>query len=475
MGRKHRSSSFGNVVTPKSASLASPSLNAAQNALDIEACNTLLNLFLHSKNSDGQTFLHQAVQVVSSNKNADDKLDGLFLLDSLVNRAKELDIAFASASKGKGSASNARAKSGFRASSTNHNLRNMMLTKDDESGYTPIHHAILRRDLQSILLLLKHASSHVDNNNAHSSNDTNTHQIHHPLRLLDGNLGDNDNFSIMNELAATPDNEKLTPLQLLGVTSISDLEICRSTLQWKNLKKTWKEELSCVQQPDYDDVPTNANPRRYRQRMISFGDERDHDALNYEIEQVPDDSRERRMRSGSFNNVPRGYHSDDDEQNSDVMVDNDIFPLGNVDFTTLQGNGNGNVSVEEGDGGDDRTVDELSRLRRLRSNSAVDIHPGSSDHGCEVLTFGRADHCALGVPQFATAGRRERRGEESFFGGGKGGSTVVNDVSVSSSYKPKRVEAFALGEMRRGWTTSNVFSSTEEAVVDSPAVAVAVS
>ena len=74
-----------------------------------------------------------------------------------------------------------------------------MLAQDVESGYTPLHIAVIKRDLISLMILLGHASSSLDGN-------INTQQMLHPLRLLDGNLdtnmaGENENqFNILNAL-----------------------------------------------------------------------------------------------------------------------------------------------------------------------------------------------------------------------------------------------------------------------------------
>jgi len=475
MGRKIRSSSFGqstNTTTPPVGT------GAQQRKEDAQACDKLLDICLHAKDSNGRTFLHQAISAISRNKDPDEKLDGLFLLDALVNKAKQLDKFRSSALNGKKNVANHNSRTRpttIVSSSANHHLRKLMLTKDDESGYTPIHHAIFKRDLLSILLMLKHLSTPANDDDPIPG--ANTQQIQHPLGLLDGNVGKDEVFSVVNDLATTLDNENLTPLQLLGATSAERLEKCRRTLQWKNLKKNWKQRAMIMRKQndmeEFDrgeDEFTNLNPRRYRRRMISFGDDRDHDALNYEIEEAPvsDNLLQRRSRSSSFNNAPRAYHDDEDEnddQNDYDHVDNDIIPLGDEDFSLLRDD-------EEGrDEDNGQIAHDSTQQLRARSNSSVDILPSAVDYGCEVFTFGKADHCALGVPQFATSGRREKRGDITFYGGTTGGR--VADSNDSTSYKPKRVEAFSLGDMRRSWTSATTQGSIDDAEVDSPAVAVA--
>jgi hypothetical protein len=413
MGRRNRSSSIGNtkdITRPRSSSLSTP-------GVDIDACNTLFNHFLHDKDCIGRTFLHHAVHNVSAGANAEQKRDGYYLMDAVCKRAKELDKVV----KEKG-----------RGSSVSH-IHRLMLTKDEENGYTPLHYAIIQRDLNSLMLLLKHASTEIDD-------DRSTQQFQHPLRLLDSRA-DESIPRVMKDLAAAVDNEALSPLQLLGATSANELEKCRQTLHWSYLKQIWKKQIQLAAEANgADDV----NPRRYRQRMISFGDERDY--LNNDVDDAPaNNSFDRRSRSESFH--VDGLDNDEDDDDEQVGVDSDLLPLGNVDFTLLA---------------------EPEDVRTRTENDVLTVGDGSVHYGCELYTFGRADHCAMGVPQFSMAGKRGKQFDDGFDSDERN-----SHDNNAASHKPKRVEAFALGDMRLQWTTDPRSSaSKEKEAVDSPVVAV---
>jgi hypothetical protein len=416
MGRKNRSSSVGNLNDtnrPRSSSFSSNPTHGAQTKqsnIDTDACNTLFNHFVHQKDCDGRTFLHKAVHTVSSDVKADQKLDGYFLMDAISKRAKELDNVIKDKSKGS-------------------HLLKLMLAKDEENGYTPLHCAILKRDLASLLLLLKHASTVLDENDS-----SKIQQTQHPLRLLDCHIDDDGISRVMKDLAGSVDNESLTPLQLLGATSASELEKCRETTHWSFLKQVWKKQMQSEANVNTDQ---DSNPRRYRQRMISFGDERDY--LNNDVDLPPNDNAAsgRRSRSGSFNVQGLNYDEDDDEEEQ-AGANNDLLPLGDVDFTLL--------------------VDPDS-VKTRKEEEVLSVNDGSADYGCEVYTFGKSDHCALGVPQFGTG--RDKK------------STNDKHELSAASHKPRRVEAFALGDMRRCWSDPKAAALNEKDAVDSPVVAVA--
>ncbi|KAL3806632.1 hypothetical protein ACHAXA_011739 [Cyclostephanos tholiformis] len=126
----------------------------------------------------------------------------------------------------------------------------------------------------------------------------------------------------------------------------------------------------------------------------------------------------------------------------------------------------------EGGGVDDRYLVDPRDNRRQRGRDGMRRNRSTTedDYGCEVLTFGRVDHCAMGVPGV--------RG-----GGGAGGLTTKG--SSQGCHKPRRVELFGVGELRRKWTSSTTSPTTTTTTssidarldndVDSPAIAVAAS
>jgi hypothetical protein len=205
--------------------------------------------------------------------------------------------------------------------------------------------------------------------------------------------------------------------------------------------------------------------------MISFGDDRDYDSLQYDIIDSAGDNThnngggERRARGSSFN-IDLDDDDDDDDESGD---NNDLIPDDGDDTND----------------NDDRGINVQQQQRRMmreqqqhqQSQRGGEKPYATNDYGCEVLTFGRVDHCALGVPQLS---RRIR----SDYNYGKDDSNNFFSASSfdSKTYKPKRVEFFALGELRRSWSSSNYEGSGSSTSrrdrrneIDSPAVAVAAS
>jgi alpha-tubulin suppressor-like RCC1 family protein len=124
-----------------------------------------------------------------------------------------------------------------------------------------------------------------------------------------------------------------------------------------------------------------------------------------------------RRRGGSFD-LDLDYHDDELPRPQQPRDVNDI----DINFDMLGNEINHHV------GG-------LGRPKPLVKNTG-------DDYGCEVLTFGRADHCALGV-----------------LGGGGGGVGGLMGSTIGC-HKPKRVEAFGLGDLRRNWSSSSSSSSS---------------
>ncbi|EJK64982.1 hypothetical protein THAOC_14225, partial [Thalassiosira oceanica] len=147
MGRRNRSSSIGQAP-PRPPARGTPRPDPAP-------CRALLGGLVHASDAGGRTAVHRAVVEASPDpgrlggeeEEERARLDGLYLLSKLPERASELDRAEASWSAGGGG----NAEGGH--------LGRMMLARDGESGYTPLHLTVARRDLTSLLVLLDAASS----------------------------------------------------------------------------------------------------------------------------------------------------------------------------------------------------------------------------------------------------------------------------------------------------------------------------
>ena len=185
MGRKHRSSSFGNNSSLNNRSSNAPPLSTATNfhpattsqqqqsrQLAASSITTLINHFvLHNS-----TTFHDIVTTASSsssplrnsNNNIDDKNDALYLLEGLCTKLHELDNTSMIADSQPSSLL----------------LQKLLTFQNYESGYTSLHTAIYNRDLFVILLLLWHAThSHYCGDGTNNNNNSGS-SIVHPLQLL---------------------------------------------------------------------------------------------------------------------------------------------------------------------------------------------------------------------------------------------------------------------------------------------------
>ena len=368
--------------------------------------------------------------------------DALRLLDGMCHKAREADVTISHNEEYDGRVGAEDARRRRQSSSL---LRRLLLSSDYESGYTPLHRAVYNRDLTMMLLLLGHGSSTFSSSIASSTGisadittGTNNGNSVHPLQFLnndayddrDGDIvarttnvadgtGYSSSYSLARAMATSTDREGLTPLSLLGKTSEFDLGRCRSS-------------MSHMSSSSYD-----GGRRRWGWR--------------------------RGLR----------YHDDDDINGYDGVAEpreNDDDDNVDIDF---HGADDGDVVDREGGGGDDEHP--LDHRRHAWNESSTEC-----DYGCEVLTFGRADHCAMGVPGVRGGG-----------GSGIGGPTTRGSPSLGC-HKPRRVEMFGLGEMRRKWsssshpttriTTAAAMSSLlndprpdDDDGVDSPAIAVSAS
>lgn len=132
----------------------------------------LLQCLLHLK-QNGNSFLHHA-------------FDDIHMAKCLLDRCRDIDEASPEDSKLQ---------------------EQFLLQANEESGYNPLHAAIVARDLPSILLYLHCAS---------------TSPVASPIALLHAGQAD---------ICKAKDAEGLTPLELLGKLQISGLSLCRKELQ----------------------------------------------------------------------------------------------------------------------------------------------------------------------------------------------------------------------------------------------------
>ena len=239
MGRRNRSSSLGQPPAQHTTSQRPKQLIS-----DLGPCRALLERFAHAPDKEGRTAVHRAVEAASPSLNlfGDDggeaertRLDGLYLLGTLPARARELDRAASESGQSNNTGGGGDGGLGH--------LGRMMLSRDGESGYTPLHAAVVRRDLSSVLLLLDAASSSSSSDDGTGGGSAGLSGAH-PLRLLDGNVASSDGsnedmFGILNAMADARDGEGLTPLGLMGASSRVGLGRTRDGLRYRNLTRYW--------------------------------------------------------------------------------------------------------------------------------------------------------------------------------------------------------------------------------------------
>ena len=117
------------------------------------------------------------------------------------------------------------------------------------------------------------------------------------------------------------------------------------------------------------------------------------------------------------------------------------FKVGAMSLKRFGGRDENAPADDNSDNSDDASDSDSPRDRETMRESLLS-QSSMSTFGCEVMTFGRADHCALGVPHFASRRLVEDTGAKA------GGS---NTAGVSSSVRPRHVEAFGLAEMARNF------------------------
>jgi alpha-tubulin suppressor-like RCC1 family protein len=213
--RRHRSSSAGsyqegvngphvnnNTSTGTSTTGGSASA-AATSAEDWGTAKELLHSLLHMKDAQGKGFLH-CVAAFKENTNPN-----LHMAKCLLDRCRAVDDREEAMVKSKSTSS-----SGTSNNSNHTTWQDCFLVQPTlESGYTPLHAAIVAGDFAALLMYLQYPSS---DTGRHSSS------IAKPMIVLQAGL---------TEAARAVDAEGLTPLELLGKLQIDRLRRCRLQLQ----------------------------------------------------------------------------------------------------------------------------------------------------------------------------------------------------------------------------------------------------
>ena len=90
------------------------------------------------------------------------------------------------------------------------------------------------------------------------------------------------------------------------------------------------------------------------------------------------------------------------------------------------------------------------------------------EYGCEVLTFGRAHHCALGVGTDGATTTTKSTSATSSSPSSNGSSTTTTTTSTSTTtttFRPQRVQAFAQSEVGRRLSAVAVAAAAHHTLV----------
>ena len=297
---RHRSSStssYNDAVAVSSVGRGAANLNSSlsnpTSPEDLDSCNKLFALLASDLSSGGSgpggNFLHQ-LATIGGGGSSDVSVNELSIAHVLLERAAQVDRA--NAELRLGSPAN---KKGTKTNPSDHrsdHVKSLLLAADLECVYTPLHSAMNTRSLRSILLLLRHAASRVEDEQSADVQLMNRIRLH-PILMLDGdessglrsaqkNRSPNDDILLMNMVLAR-DAEGLTPLGLLCKSMSSDLARCRGYLAQQRLDALGlaasgrDRSIDLVDDTDEEDDDTNDRVGGGRLRGTSFGNIHDVD------------------------------------------------------------------------------------------------------------------------------------------------------------------------------------------------------
>ena len=185
---RHRSTSYGSYQDHNMNDNMNDSITRNEEE-DLESANQIMSTTINLQDNNGKAFLHTQFN--------------LSMACAMLERAKDLDVL---------------SSPSFAETTTITWQRQCLLQTEQESGYTPLHAAIVNRNLPAILLFLRHAM------------DTNKRLTQAPCTVLHASSTLKNSSELLYQMATSVDKEGLTPLDLLGRLQRSELEACRKEL-----------------------------------------------------------------------------------------------------------------------------------------------------------------------------------------------------------------------------------------------------
>lgn len=341
--QRYRSISGGSLsdLLPKSPAQSTSSASCKDYRL-------LFDIWTDLKGQEGKSIFH-------CNQNCNSKLFGVMKmiihLASLIDRDRNITEDFDRYSHPGRERKNSNASEGMAPSKNttiNANkkcvsmLEKLLLSSENESGYTPLHKAIINQDLLMVLKILRHAVIDVQDQQLFYEYKGHGRFSYRPIKMLQGDV----NNALLEKIVSTKDNEGFTPLNLLCNLQRTDLEKCRRS------------------------ISTN--------RHFNIG-------------------------HSSSSNAGREY----DEFDFELEEDNEFHIL--------------------------HTLNNESFNQQSTNNERKKLN--ENDYGCEVFTFGRANHCALGVFRSSDSSAADHQ------------HTINVNTIKKSSPRIQRVRAFGLADV----------------------------
>ncbi|KAL7571439.1 hypothetical protein ACA910_019196 [Epithemia clementina (nom. ined.)] len=280
----------------------------------------------------------------------------------------------------------------------------LLLERDLESQYTALHWAIFRADLATLLFLLRHAASEpVDRYAGSNTKDmmmmstSSTTLSTRPMTMLEyttttstssptmnqskkhnsstNTTTTSSSFQLWQTMVTARDGEGFTPSQLLASLQRSELRACRASLL-----------LSC------------------QARAPSAAAAASSDAASAS-----------RASSSSFDLAAAVAAADQDANSELHFLHQHIHSLPSAARREAQEDNDSETNQND------------------EANDSFNLSSTETEYGCEVLTFGRAHHCALGVGTDSTPTT----------------SSSGSSATSTTTFRPLRVQAFAQSEVGR--------------------------
>ena len=251
-------------------------------------------------------------------------------------------------------------------------LRQVLLARDTESGYTPLHWAIYQGNLSMLLLLLRAGCCCCRSDQQQEEEQQQplrtSSLTQRPMALLQGDSSSSSNNNNNTRMSpAAPNNKKRPSRGSFHQANHNNLPLLSEMMQATDHEGNTPAQLLALQQ--------RSELRQCRAQLPR---------ILLEKESQPNHQRQQRLRRGRGNS----FHlplPDDDEQNEFHVLSRSYTGMRQRQQQQQQRNP---LQEEE---------EEVVVPAHGTTTTTTTTTTRRRHYGCEVLTYGRAHHCALGV------------------------------------------------------------------------------